>query len=130
MKKIIQFVKFGVVGLSNTVISYLIYLIMVLFHFHYLLASSLGFGVSVLNSYFWNNKYVFKADENEKRVWWMVLAKTFISYAATGLILSNVLLVLWIEIFQFNEIIAPMINLIITIPLNFILNKLWAYKNK
>ena len=127
-EKLQQFVKFGIVGLSNTLISYVIYVVMIFIGAHYLLASILGFVVSVLNSFYWNNKYVFKLENEEKRNWFGTLIKTFISYAGTGLVLNNILLVLWVEILHFPELIAPLVNLLITIPLNFLLNKYWAYK--
>lgn len=68
-----QFIKFGIVGVSNTVISLgITYGIIYLFHkLNWLffnesllvfLASFVGFFISVLNSYYWNNKYVFKKD--------------------------------------------------------------------
>lgn len=127
MEKLKQFVKFGMVGVSNTIISYVVYVVLVYIHVHYLIASLMGFIVSVLNAFYWNNKYVFK-EEAEKRVWWKALIKTFISYAGTGLVLSNILLVFWIEILHVPEMIGPLLSLVITIPLNFVLNKYWAFK--
>jgi len=126
--KLQQFVKFGIVGLSNTLISYVVYMIFVFFGTYYLIASLIGFIVSVLNAYYWNNKYVFQTDTEESRVWWKALIKTFVSYAGTGLILSNILLVLWVEVLHWSEMIAPLINLLITIPVNFVLNKYWAFR--
>lgn len=123
----IQLIKFGIVGLLNTVISYVTYFILVSCGMNFLLANFMGFTVSVINSYYWNNKYVFVT--GEKRVWWKTLIKTYVSYAGTGLVLSSILLVLWIEVFNISKTIAPLINLIITIPLNFIINKFWAYKH-
>lgn len=123
-----QFVKFGVVGVSNTLISYVSYLIFYFLGCHYLVASVLGFVISVTNSYYWNNRYVFATGEGEKRVWWRVYIKTFLAYASTGLVLANILLVIWVQICKIPEIFAPVLNLLITIPLNFIINKYWAYK--
>lgn len=128
LNKISQFVKFGIVGFSNTMISYVVYVILIAMNIHYLFASFLGFLVSVINAFYWNNKYVFKAGEGENRALWSSFLKTFTSYAGTGLILSNVLLVLWIDVFKISEILGPIINLFITIPLNFLLNKYWAFK--
>ena len=124
----IQFIKFGIVGLFNTVISYVTYLILVSCGINYTFANFVGFTVSVINSYYWNNKYVFVT--GEKRVWWKTFIKTYVSYAGTGLVLSSILLILWIEVFNIPKTVAPLINLVITIPLNFIINKFWAYKNK
>lgn len=129
-KSFMQFVQFGIVGLSNTAISYITYLILIHFSIHYLVANIIGFFVSVINSFYWNNKYVFVKKADEKRSLLSSFVKTFLSYAGTGLVLANILLVLWIRIFQIPEVIAPVLNLLITIPLNFILNKLWAFKNK
>ena len=130
MEKIKQFIKFGIVGISNTLISYVVYVVLVGVHINYLLASIAGYIVSVLNSYYWNNKYVFKKQEDEQRTWWKTLIKTFVSYAGTGLILSNILLVIWVEWIKVPQIVAPLINLLITVPLNFIINKFWAFKDR
>ncbi len=127
-QKTIQFVQFCVVGISNTLISYIIYLIGIWLNIHYILASVIGFIVSVTNSFYWNNKYVFKAKENETRSILGAYIKTFISYGITGLVLANILLVIWFEVFNLPEWCGPILNLVITIPLNFLLNKIWAFK--
>lgn len=128
IQTIIQFVKFGVVGLSNTAISYGTYVILTYIGIPYVFANIIAFIVSVLNSFFWNNRYVFKKNHGEKRNMWWTLAKTFLAYGSTGLILSNILLVLFVEMFDINKYLAPLLILIITIPLNFIINKYWAFK--
>ena len=125
---LIQFLKFGIVGLSNTAISYIIYFILVYIGLHYLIASIMAFIISVLNSFFWNNKYVFKRDDAQKRNIIHSLIKTYISYAFTGLILQNLLLFLFIDILHISKYLAPFFGLIVTIPLNFILNKKWAFQ--
>lgn len=123
-----QFIKFGLVGLSNTIISYVTYLFFVWIGVFYLVANGIAFVISVLNSYYWNNKYVFTED-GETRSPWKTLIKTFISYGATGLVLNSLLLIFWIDVVHLSSYIAPIINLIITIPLNFIINKFWAFKS-
>lgn len=130
-----QFVKFGIVGVSNTVISYLLYVVS-LFTFRqvgilpksgYLLAQGIAFILSVLWSFYWNNKVVFASEDGERSLW-RALLKTYVSYSFTGLFLNSILLVLWVQIFHISEFVAPIINLLISVPLNFILNKLWAFK--
>lgn len=127
-ENLLQFVKFGLVGVLNNLICYGTYLILVALGVHYTPANVIGFSVSVFNSYYWNNKYVFAT--GNKRIWWKTFLKTYISYAGTGIVLSNILLILWIEIFHVPEFIAPIINLLFTIPVNYLLNKIWAYKSK
>ena len=125
---LIQFIKFGIVGFSNTVISYAIYSVLIYFGLHYLVASIIAFIISVSNSFFWNNKYVFKNDTSQKRNIVYSLVKTYLSYAFSGLILQNLLLIFFIEILHTSKYLAPFFGLVITVPLNFILNKLWAFK--
>lgn len=153
--QIIQFIKFGLVGLVNTVVSYIIYLVCYyVFHISINTAYFWGFVISVLVAYLLQNRFVFKEDEGgEKRVWWKVLIKTYISYIFTGLILSELLLTLWVNIIYMEQYlagisvwlqrfnlnigahdlavtVAPFLNMVITIPTNFCINKFWAYRQK
>lgn len=131
----VQFLKFGIIGLSNTLISYIIYVMVLLGlqnlgvceKIDYLVAQFLGFVISVLWSFYWNNKFVFK-DENSQRNWFKALIKTYISYGFTGLFLNSILSILWVEILNWSKMIAPIVNLLISVPLNFVLNKFWAFK--
>lgn len=127
---LVQFVKFGLVGVSNTVIAYVVYIIVWQFQVYYVVANLAGFFVSVINAFYWNNKFVFKSEEGENRSIVKAFLKTLISYSGTGVFLSNALLILWVEVVHIPESVAPIINLLITIPLNFILNKFWAFRGK
>lgn len=127
---LVQFVKFGLVGVSNTVIAYVVYLLVLQTGAYYVVANLTGFFVSVINAFYWNNRFVFQPEEGKKRSVPLAFCKTLISYSGTGVVLSNALLLLWVELVQIPEEIAPVINLLITIPLNFILNKFWAFKGK
>lgn len=123
-----QFFKFGVVGLINTVIFYAVYSILVSIGLHYISASIIAFFLSVLCSFFLNNKFVFKNETDCKRNILLSLIKCYLSYAFTGLIIYNILLFSLIDILLLSKYIAPVLILPITVPLNFIFNKLWAFK--
>ena len=117
-----QFFKFGLVGLSNTAVSMACYYV-----FLFMVGSIVGTIVSIANAFYWNDKYVFKDSQNDWKSKLKRLGKTYISYGGTS-ILSNVLL--WVEVsfFAVSKSIAPIVNLIVTIPLNFIINKFWTFK--
>lgn len=123
-----QFIKFGIVGLSNTAISYTMYSLLVYFGVYYIIASVIAFIVSVINSFYWNNKLVFTSTDNMKNTLLRKFIKTILAYASTGLVLQNILLWTLVEWFNFSEYLAPLLILIITVPLNFVLNKYWAFK--
>ena len=132
----LQFIKFGIVGVSNTIIGYLIYVVSLkilrsldLFpDIDLYIAQFSMFVLSVAWSFYWNNKMVFKQKDGEKRNILLALIKTYISYAFTSLIMSEILLYLWCNLLGVNEYIAPIINLLISVPLNFFIQKFWAFK--
>ena len=73
-----QFVKFGIIGVSNTIISYIFYAVTLkLLHLFDLfsridiyIAQVTMFVLSVAWSFYWNNRFVFKeTTENERKVW-------------------------------------------------------------
>ena len=135
---IIQFLKFGIVGVSNTVIGYLIYAITlkVLRFFEIApavdiyIAQFVMFMLSVAWSFYWNNSVVFTQADGEHRNWIAALFKTYASYAFTSLFLSEFLLHLWVNVIGVDEYIAPIINLMITVPLNFVIQKYWAFRRE
>ena len=56
-----QFVKFGIVGLSSTIINLgVLYLMLRLLHGHRYISTSVAFVVSVGNGYYWNKRWTFK----------------------------------------------------------------------
>ena len=123
-KAFMQFVKFCIVGLSNTAISLAVYYIFILINPSlYIVGNAVGFVVSVLNSYFWNSTIVFKKKDDKLKT----VIKTFIAYGS-NLLIGTGLLYLFVDVLTISEFIAPLLNLLVTIPLNFVLNKFWVMK--
>ena len=132
----VQFVKFGLVGVSNTLLSYFINVGVLLalapakVSWDYFAGNFISFVLSVLWSFYWNNKYVFTQKKDESRNLWKALLRTYASYSVTGIVICNVLSWIWIEIFDISKFVAPIINLLVSVPLNFVLNKFWAFKSE
>lgn len=122
-----QFIEFGIVGFSNTLISLAVYYILVFFGWNYLLANTMGFLISVCNAFFWNYRYVFK-DKTETSIP-KSFSKVFITYGISYLV-STFLIWLMVDIMHISEWLAPLIRLVVTVPLNFVLNKLWAFRKR
>ncbi len=124
MKAMIQFGKYAIVGLSNTAISLAVYYTLLSFGVNYLIANFTSFILSVMNAYYWSSKYVFKSDEG----WIKTLARVYISYGFTFL-LSMAALYFMVEFIGISEELAPLSLLFVTVPINFIVNKFWAFKD-
>ena len=136
LQSLVQFVKFGLVGVTNTAVSYVINILVLklLQPYHlswdYVAGNVVAFLLSVLWSFYWNNKYVFRKGEGQKRNLGKALLKTYVAYGLTGIVLANVLSWVWINVFGISKYVAPLINLVISIPLNFIINKFWAFRTQ
>ncbi len=152
-KALIQFIKFCLVGVSNTAISYVIdivcyYVLFANSNFpgiiniltafgvtatpkavKTVIASILAFIISVTNSYFWNNRFVFKSGNKTLGAHLKAYFKTVLCYGVTGLVISPVVKVLLTNM-GIIYAISSFASLIITIPVNFLLNKFWAFKAK
>ena len=135
LENLTQFVLFGIVGVSNTVISYLLN-IMVLgllspfrLAWDYIAGNLVAFLLSVLWSFYWNNRIVFTQGEGQSLNLWKALLKAYAAYGFTGIVLNNILSWIWISMFHISKYIAPLINLVISVPLNFVINKLWTFKD-
>lgn len=146
-----QIISFGLVGAMNAVVSYVTYAIALTLGAHYILASILGYVISVFNAWVWQYFVVFReGGVNGDQVWWRSLIKTYVTYATTGLFLNTLFLYLmldvihienflewaldWVAVLNFDsarslaEYIAPIIVCIINVPINFVLNKFWAFR--
>ena len=122
----IQFIKFGMVGISNSLVSLSVYYLFIWINpVLYQVGNVIGWTLGVLNSVFWNRKLVFK-DSTESR--WKIIGKSYIAYCGSFL-LTVVLLHIQIEWIGISAVIAPLICIIFTTPLNFLANKYWAFRS-
>lgn len=125
-----QAVKFGLVGVSNTLVSWACYyLFLWLNEDLYLLGSVVGTVVSIANAFFWNDRFVFRGAERDWKSRLIRLGKTYVSYGATSM-LGLVLTFLEVELLGISKAVVPIVNLVITIPLNFVINKLWTFRRR
>ena len=134
-RNLIQFIKFGIVGVSNTLVSYLLNLLCLFaldkydVTYDYVIANTVAFVLSVLWSFYWNERFVFtKQNEDYKSNKFVRLLKMYLSYGFTGIILNNVLSFLWISVLGISKVIAPLINSAIGVPINYVINKKWTFE--
>lgn len=152
-KNLRQVAGFLAVGLFNTVLNYAVYCAVIALGGHYLAASVTGWVVSVFSAWLLQYFFVFReGGADSPQPWWQALVKTYLSYGFTGFVLANLLLVLMLDVahvevvleplfamgsfFVFDtpramaEYLAPLAVMVVNLPINFLLNKFWAYREK
>ncbi|MBP3420850.1 MAG: GtrA family protein [Lachnospiraceae bacterium] len=126
----VQFVKFGIVGAFNTVFSYVI--VNGMFYAWEIdeqIGNIVAFMITAFISYLLNSRFVF-SDTAKEQSFWAGLIKVYISYSFTGIFLTALLLFVECDVLHIPLYIATFVNIFITVPINFILNKFWAYRKK
>jgi len=124
-----QFLKFSLVGVSNTLIDFLIYFILTRwvdwFRVHYLLANALAFVIAVTNSYFLNQIWTFKNQQEKKsylKYFKFILANSF------TLILVQVTLFVLVNYFSVFDLFSKILVILISVVSNFLLSKFVIFK--
>lgn len=121
-----KFIKFGIVGILNTLINWTIFAILNFLGMYYIISNIIAYVIATINSYIWNSKWVFKYRGEDKKE----TTGKFILLNLFGLSLNTVILYLFVDLMRFNKLIALVITTIIVMIINYILNKVWVFKEK
>ena len=120
-----QFIKFGIVGVSNTVVHLGVYYALLFIGVHYILCNAIAFCIAVLNSFFWNRNFVFKKKTGSKRA--QLIKVAIVNGLVVGF--TTFTLFVMVDIIGISEMVAPLINMCFSVPVSFLLNKFWAYRD-
>ena len=121
-----KFIKFGIVGILNTLINWTIFAILNFLGMYYIISNIIAYVIATINSYIWNSKWVFKYRGEDKKE----TTGKFILLNLFGLSLNTVILYLFVDLMRFNKLIALVITTIIVMIINYILNKVWVFNEK
>ena len=121
-----QFMRFCLVGIESTVLTYLTFLIMYNFlGFNYLIASGTGFIAGVFLGFIFNKEYTFRSHKN--------VAITFPQYLLIYLIslsFSLISIKFLVERLNFLPIISMLLINPIVLLINFFGTKIAVFKNR
>ncbi len=117
-----QALRFLIAGCVNTGLTYLIYLIALNF-FGYTAAFSISFVIGIFVAFILNSWFVFSAPV----LWQKLLQYPFIYLVqyVVGLLLLTAL----VEKLQLDERVAPIVNVVILVPITFALNRWFILRN-
>ena len=118
-----QLIKYGIVGASNTVLTFAIYTVLVEVGVQYLIALILGYLAGSLNSYLLNRHWTFRAGH---------LAHTSVgprfAIVQVAAILANLgLLYLLVHHLGIHKILAQAILTVPVLAVTFFVNRAWSF---
>jgi putative flippase GtrA len=124
MPLVLQFVKFGVVGVSNTLIFFLVYtLLLKVFGVWYVAASGIGFAVGAINGFLWNRAWTFRGHVGDALtpVRWFVVQ-------TSGLLVNLGLVYLFVDGAGLGKLEGQAVTIVIVTVLTFLANRAWTFR--
>ena len=121
-----QFVKFCIVGVSNVVLDFVVYIILTrFFNIYYLLANAGSFLVAVTWSFFLNKNWTFRARLGEN-----VREKYIKFFAANvvGIIIQTLLFYMFVEKIHMHDLLGKAASIVLVVFWNFTFSKYWVFK--
>jgi putative flippase GtrA len=119
-----QFIKFGLVGVSNTLLTFLVYtLLLKVFGVWYLAASGIGFAVGAVNGFLLNHNWTFRghAGGSLTAVRWFVVQ-------GCGLLVNLGVVFLMVEAVGTDKLVGQAIATAIVVVLTFFANRAWTFR--
>jgi putative flippase GtrA len=121
---LVQFVKFGIVGVSNTVLAFAVYTVLLkVFGVWYLAASALGFAAGATNGFLLNRRWTFREHVGDALtpVRWAVVQ-------TCGLGINEALLYLFVHDGHLDELLAQVCASAVVTITTFLVNRAWTFR--
>ena len=121
-----QLMRFGLVGSSGYVVNLAVFALLAgVLDIHHIAAAIGAFGVAVINNFWWNRHWTFDARDGHAGF----QAARFFTVSVIGLGVNLVLLELFVSAVELPELPAQALAVALTLPVNFIGNKLWTFES-
>jgi putative flippase GtrA len=121
---IVQFVKFGIVGVSNTLLTFAVYtLLLKVFDVWYLAASAVGFMVGATNGFLLNRRWTFREHVGD--------ALTPLRWATVqgcGLGINEGLLFLFVSEVRLDKLVGQALAIVVVTTTTFFANRAWTFR--
>lgn len=119
-----QFVKFGIVGISNTLLTLVVYTVLLrAFGVWYLAASAIGFAVGATNGFLLNRRWTFREHVGDAftPVRWGIVQ-------TCGLGIDEGLLYLLVHDAHLDKLLAQVCATAVVTVTTFIANRAWTFR--
>ncbi len=120
----VQLMKFCAVGASGYVVNLCVFAACVgLLDAHHLVAATAAFVVAVLNNFWWNRHWTFRARGGHAGF----QAARFFAVSIVAFLVAATVLEVLVSVAGLPELLAQAISIVAATPLNFIGNKMWSF---
>ncbi len=121
-----KFVKFGLVGVVNTVIDLgLFVLLQRVLHVPYLIANIFAFAAAATNSYVLNRRWTFRSTAPD----WHREITQFFAVTLSAFLANEGLLYLLVAHVHLPPVVAKLLA-VVTVAWNFLANRLWTFRRR
>jgi len=121
---LVQFVKFGIVGVSNTLLTLAVYTVLLkVFGVWYLAASAIGFAVGATNGFLLNRRWTFREHVGDALtpVRWGIVQ-------SGGLGINEGLLYLFVSDLHLDKLLAQVCATAVVTVTTFLVNRAWTFR--
>ena len=120
----VQLLKFCAVGASGYVVNLCVFALCVEgIGMHHLLAATVAFVVAVMNNFWWNRHWTFRARSGHAGF----QAARFFTVSVVAFLFAASILEVLVSVAEMPELPAQAISIVVATPLNFIGNKMWSF---
>jgi dolichol-phosphate mannosyltransferase len=121
----LQLIKFCGVGASGYVVNLCVFTFCVeVLDVHHLVAATAAFAVAVMNNFWWNRHWTFRARGGHAGF----QAARFFTVSVVAFLFAAGVLELLVSVVGVAEVPAQAISIVVATPLNFIGNKMWSFR--
>jgi putative flippase GtrA len=121
----LQLMKFCAVGASGYVVNLCVFAACVeLLGVHHLIAATAAFVVAVMNNFWWNRHWTFRAGGGRAGF----QAARFFTISIAAFLFAAAILEILVSVAGMAELPAQAISIVAATPLNFIGNKMWSFR--
>jgi putative flippase GtrA len=119
-----QFVRFLIVGIGNTVLSFIAYRLLLAISTPYVIAAFLGFGVGALNGYIFNRRWTFAArDTTRARI-------LYVAVQGAGAVSTSLLVLLFVRGAGAGKVTAYLLAIPPVTVCMFLANRVWTFADR
>ncbi|MCW3032013.1 MAG: hypothetical protein QOK19_437 [Solirubrobacteraceae bacterium] len=123
---LVQFIKFGIVGVSNTLLTFIVYtLLLKVFGVWYIAASAIGFTVGAVNGFLLNRRWTFAGHVGD--------ALTPVRWAIVqggGLGINLLLLYVFVHDARLDKLLAQACATVVVTITTFLINRAWTFRHE